>query len=279
MPGITLKDGKEDQIQHFLTEKAAFVWGKRLPPAGRACMVPVRTCRAKPTGDQVADDFIAQIHDGMRQQRLRAQVRRFGAVAAGVLVLAGIAGGAWGWQRHALKTAQEAASGRYFTAISTLGAHGAAAAEQQAQATLQDLAEHGPKGVRTYAALRLADYKVQHQDVPAAQTLWAHVADDESALPAMRTVARYLGLNAQQPNNAQNLAALRAGYTTLAQGNDAWASLAREGLVSLDLSPGATAQQKEEARRLLNQTISSPTAPEGARSRAEALLETLGDAG
>nr|WP_294916153.1 tetratricopeptide repeat protein [uncultured Neokomagataea sp.] len=226
----------------------------------------------------MADDFIAQIHDDMRQQRLRAQARRFGAVAAGVLVLAGIAGGVWGWQRHALKTAQEAASGRYFTAMSTLEAHGSAAAEQQAQATLQDLADHGPKGVRTYAALRLADYKAQHQDVPAAQALWAHVADDDTALPAMRTVARYLGLNVQQPT-AQNTASLRAGYTALAQGNDAWASLAREGLVSLDLAPGATAQQKEEARRLLNQTVSSPTAPEGARSRAEALLETLGDAG
>ncbi|GBR53353.1 hypothetical protein AA106555_1267 [Neokomagataea thailandica NBRC 106555] len=226
----------------------------------------------------MADDFIAQIQNDMRQQRLRAQVRRFGAVVVGVVLLAGVAGGVWGWKQHALTKEQNAASARYFTAMSALDAHKDAPSEQEATATLQNLAEHGPEGVRTYAALRLADYKATHNDAAGAQALWSGVGNDASALPAMKTVAKYLALNAQQPN-AQNVASLRTGYSELAQGNDAWAALAREGLVSLDLGPGASAQQKAEARRLLNQTIGSATTPEGARSRAEALLETLGDAG
>ena len=39
VPFVFLKDGKEGGIQHFLIEKAPFVEVKRLPPAGRACMV------------------------------------------------------------------------------------------------------------------------------------------------------------------------------------------------------------------------------------------------
>ncbi|KXV61856.1 hypothetical protein AD936_06505, partial [Gluconobacter japonicus] len=59
----------------------------------------------------------------------------------------------------------------------------------------------------------------------------------------------------------------------------AWGALAQEGLVGLDLRSGATAEQQKEAQRLLTQISGNADASEGVRARAQALLETFGDAG
>ncbi|AQS92022.1 hypothetical protein A0U94_03955 [Gluconobacter albidus] len=235
--------------------------------------------KTDPAGDQVADDFITQIDEEMQAQRLRAMARRIGAVAGVVVLVGAIGGGVWGWNSHARHVAQKAASARYFTAMTALSdPKRDSAALDKATATLKDLADHGPAGVRSYAALRLADLQVQaHQNAAALQS-WKSVADDSAAEPSLRDMARYMGLNAQTASPADPKA-IRSGYEALAQGGGAWAPLAQEGLVALDLRSGATADQQKEARRILTQIVSSANATEGVRARAQALLETFGDAG
>ncbi|AAW61704.1 Hypothetical protein GOX1968 [Gluconobacter oxydans 621H] len=105
----------------------------------------------------------------------------------------------------------------------------------------------------------------------------AGVADDNAADPALRDMARYMSLNARTATADPKT--LRPGYEALAQGGGAWAPLAQEGLAALDLRPGATADQQKEARRILTQIVGSENATEGVRARAQALLETFGDAG
>ncbi|MBF0884337.1 tetratricopeptide repeat protein [Gluconobacter sphaericus] len=234
--------------------------------------------KTDPAGDQVADDFITQVNEEMQAQRLRAMARRIGAVVGVVALFGAIGGGVWGWNSHARHAAQQAASARYFTAMTALSdpKHDAAAT-QKATATFQDLAEHGPVGVRSYAALRLADLQSQAHQTDAALKTWQGVADDNAADPALRDMARYMSLNSRTATADPKT--LRPGYEALAQGGGAWAPLAQEGLVALDLRPGATADQQKEARRILTQIVGSENATEGVRARAQALLETFGDAG
>ncbi|MBF0860643.1 tetratricopeptide repeat protein [Gluconobacter kanchanaburiensis] len=214
----------------------------------------------------------------MQAQRLRAMARRIGAVVGVVALVGAVGGGIWGWNSHARHVAQKAASARYFTATTALSdpKHDAAAT-RKATETFQDLADHGPVGVRSYAALRLADLQSQNGQTDAALKTWQSVADDTAAEPALRDMARYMRLNAQTATADPKT--LRPGYEALAQSGGAWASLAQEGLVALDLRSGATDDQQKEARRILTQIVGSATATEGVRARAQALLETFGDAG
>ncbi|MFT8950697.1 MAG: tetratricopeptide repeat protein [Gluconobacter sp.] len=241
-------------------------------------MVPQELYKTDPAGDQVADDFITEVNEEIRLQRLRAAARRWGAVVAGVVVVGAIGGGVWEWQNHARKQAQQAASAQYFNTLETLAdpKHDKAVT-QKAEAAFQDLADHGPVGVRSYAALRLADLKMQDHDLASALKAWNSVSSDSVAEPALKDMARYMVLNAQ--TNTADPKTLRPGYEALAQNGGAWSALAQEGLVALDLRPNATADQQKEARRLLTQIVGSVSAPEGARARAQALLETFGDAG
>ena len=227
----------------------------------------------------MADDFITQVNEEMRAQRLRAMARRFGALAGGVLVVAAIGGGAWAWSSHSRHEAQRVASARYFQTLQTLAdpKHDKAATDR-AEAAFADLAVHGPVGVRAFAAMRVADMKMQAHDTAGAVQSWQSVADDSKADQGLRGMARYMLLNAQ--TNTADPKTLRAGYEALAQENGGpWASLAQEGLVALDLRPGSTDANHQEARRLLTQLANSDTATAGSRARAQALLETFGDAG
>ncbi|WP_246091417.1 tetratricopeptide repeat protein [Swingsia samuiensis] len=226
----------------------------------------------------MADDFITEVNEELRLQRIRAATRRFGVVIAGVVVIGAIGGGIWGWKVHSQKQMQQVASQQYFTAMASLAdANHDKATIIQAENTFQNLALHGPTGVRSYAALRLADLKMHNHDSAAALTMWNNVAHDTSAEKPLRDLARYMALNAQI--NTAPAKDLRSGFEALIQSGGAWVFLAQEGLVALDLRPDATSGQKKEARRLLTQLVESSEAPEGVRNRAQALLETLGDAG
>ncbi|WP_370517946.1 hypothetical protein [Saccharibacter sp. 17.LH.SD] len=230
----------------------------------------------------MADEIIQEINEELRAQRLRVVARRVGAVLAGVVLVGGIGGGVWGWRVHALHMAQHAASERYLEAIQSLSKHGpqartSAQAEQKAEETFTGLAQHGPDGVRSYAAMSLADIKQRHHEGAAALSLWKQVEQDKTSNPALKDMAVYLSLNAQMDTAKPEM--LRSGYEELVKKGGSWASLAREGLAVLDMRPGSTDAQRGEARRLLQEVRSSPDSGEALRDRAGLLLQTLGDAG
>lgn len=219
--------------------------------------------------------------EAQRLERLRKTVRR-GLLAGGVVLLAAAAGGGWAWERHSLHTAQAKASDRYFAALALQEASGSGATEhEKAAAQFADLAAHAPEGVRSYAAMRLADYKARTDKKAEAVTLWKRVSDDRAADPALRGLARYLQLNAELENAPadQPTDQLRAGFEALAKEGGPWMPLAWEGLAALDLRPGATKAQHDEARRLLKEIQASPASSAPLRERASLVVQTLGDAG
>lgn len=230
----------------------------------------------------MADDLFQELEEEQRLAKMRSVGLCVGVVVLCVLIVAGIGGGVWGWKQHQLHTAQAQASNRYFEAMSLLGALSGkpvteGAAHQKAEGILQDLAQSAPEGVRSYAAMYLAELKLQEHDTASALKLWSAVAEDKKADTSLRSMAQYRGLNARMDTAPRD--ELRAGYQALVQEGGSWVPLAKEGLAVLDLAPGSTKTDHEEARRLLQQVQSSPDSTEGLRQRAGMLLQTLGEAG
>lgn len=222
----------------------------------------------------MADEFIQEINEDLQAERLRTIASRVGIVALGVVLICGIGGGIWGWQEHKLHLAQNEASAHYMDAMQIRTSAGD---EPKAESIFADLSAHAPQGIRSYAAMALADIKQKNHDTKDALSLWKQVVDDKKSEPALRSMARYLTLNAQM--DTAPVETLREGYQQLVHEGGSWASLAREGLAVLDMRADSTKAQNDEARRLLIQVKSSPDSSEALRDRAGLLLQTLGDAG
>lgn len=231
----------------------------------------------------MTDDFIQEMQEEQRRERLMGTARRFGLVAAIVVVIGLVGGGTWFWQRHVLEVAQQKASVRYFSALRLLGAQsdvqskGGDASVKEAETILNDLAGKAPAGIKNYARMRLADLKKRSGDDKAALMLWSEVISDKKADSVLRDMARYLSLNTQSQDGKTSDSDVRKGYEALVQKGGSFAPLAREGLVALDLKAGNTADQRKEAKRLLAEIQSSEDSSESLRQRAGLLLRSLGD--
>lgn len=229
----------------------------------------------------MTDDFIQEMQEEQRKERLKGAVRRFGLIAVIIVVLGLAGGGVWFWQHHVLVLAQEKASIRYFSALRLLDTplegkdSDIESQRKEAETILGELASQAPDGIRTYAMMRLADLKKQDGDDKAALDIWAKVESDKKAESVLKDMALYFSLNAQMGKMSDS--DLRKGYETLIQKGGAFASLAREGLVALDLKPDNTADQRKEAKRLLIEIQTSADSSDALRQRAGLLLRTLGD--
>ncbi|UMM63327.1 hypothetical protein [Aristophania vespae] len=229
----------------------------------------------------MTDDFIQEMNEELRNQRLKAAAQKYGVVAVVLLILAVIGGGVWLWENHNLKVAQHRASERYFEALRFLDNHSESNnsdnvdLKKKAEAILTNLADNSPEGVKSYAQMRLADLKEQEGDQQAALELWNKVQKNKKADSALKNLASYLSLNSQFSKLTAD--DLRQGYQKLIQQGGSWASLGREGLVALDLQSGSTAEQHKEAKRLLVEIQSSPDSSDALRQRANLLIKTLGD--
>ncbi|TPW35714.1 tetratricopeptide repeat protein [Oecophyllibacter saccharovorans] len=209
-------------------------------------------------------------------QQLRAKLRQ-GLMVGGVVLLAICAGaGGWAWQRHSLHLAQQKASARYCTALQL---QNNATNREKAAQEFADLAAHAPDGVRSYAAMRLADYRARTGQLGEANTLWQQVIHDRKADPALQGMARFLVLNMALQHGSLPPAELQKGFEALIKDNSSWSGLAREGLVALDLQPGATQAQQAEAKRLLGEIVHAPDTSAALRERASLVLQILGEAG
>jgi len=233
---------------------------------------------------RVADDIFSQAQSELRAQQMRAMARRYAATAIGLAVVVGAGIGIWQWRVHDRLQVEAAASSRYFEAVHRLEAagpggssKGLTTAQRDAETVFADLAVHASSDIRDYAGLRLAALRLADHDAAGAQHAWSAIAHDADADPDLRALARLLGLNASM--ETADPATLRAGYADLASSAGPWRALAQEGLIALDLRPDANAAQQAEARRLLTHLSTAADAPDGARQRANALLQTYGGAG
>lgn len=205
-------------------------------------------------------DFLREIDDDLRRDRLAAFSRRFGPLIIAILVLGVIATGVWRYTEYRRLQSAQAAAASFETAL-TLAREGKA---EEAGRAFAALAEGAPDGYRTLARLR------------AAGELAAR--DPEQGLEAWRSLARDAALGPA----FQDLARLRAGYILvdrvpyaealreiepLASPQQAWRHSARELLGVAALKAG----DADAASRWFDLILSDREAPQGVRQRAQGL--------
>ena len=222
-------------------------------------------------------DIFDELNSDFRAERMRQVALRL-AVPALILVLL-IGAGVAGWQVWRSRQAQANTEVAVAYAAAARNAGGLAAADSTAtparaaaQAEFDRLAAAAPEGYRTLARLRAAALQVGAGDLAGALAAWDAVANDNAADPLLRDLARLLA--AQHQVDSGEPAVVEARLQPLLQANSPWRPMAQEAQALLALRTGRTDQAKD----LLRGLSTDVAAPEGVRSRANAVLTQLGEA-
>jgi hypothetical protein len=201
-----------------------------------------------------------EIDDAVRQDDLKAWWKRWGnyvAAAAVVLVVAVVA--LVGWRQYdASRRAQ--ASTAYSIALSKIGQDNAAA-----RAELDKLAQSAPEPYRWLAALASAQLRATPEE----------------------QVAALLAVAPQLPPELADLATVIAGFRSVGTPKEAEVAGLLQALSgpdrpfhasALELQALAAARKGDltTARRMWNEIIKDPAAPQGALQRAQAMLQLYG---
>jgi hypothetical protein len=216
-------------------------------------------------------DIFDEVEEELREERMREFVKKYGIllIAACLLVVGSVAGWkAWGWYEERQDLA---AATRYLTAASMTQVAGVAGPNRQAaSAAFQAAAADAPDGYRVLARLREAALRAESGDLDGASTLWDQVAADTSADSLLRDLANLNWCFYHADKGDPGL--LESRLKPLAAPGNPWRALAREQLALLDLRQGRT----DAAKTQLQVLSVDPTAPNGVRARASALLERAG---
>lgn len=216
-------------------------------------------------------DIFDEVAEDLRAERARQLLVRYSGVilALGLLAVGGVAG--WqGWRWYQARQ-DRAAAEVYINAMQAAETTGpaAAAAHARALADFSRLAGSAPVGYRTLARLRAAAMEADGGHLPQALAVWDSIAADRDADPLLRGLATLLW--AQHQIDSGDPGVLEARLKPLAEPGGPWRALAEESLALLDLRQGKPA----EARKRLSALANDPTAPEGVRQRAAAVLGDL----
>lgn len=216
-------------------------------------------------------DIFDEVDEELREERMQALLKKHGGtmIAACCVVVACVAGWkAWTWYQ----TQQDmAAASRYLAAADLTQVAGVAGPNRAAAAAaFQTAATGAPHGYAVLATLREAGLKADAGDLAGASALWDQIAADTSADPLLRDLAN---LNwCIRHADGGDLDMVERRLQPLAEPGGTWRALAREQLGLLDMKRGRT----EQADALFKSLMSDPTAPNGVRSRAAALLNRMG---
>ena len=213
-------------------------------------------------------DFIREIEEDIRRERLEKLWKRYGVylIAAGVLIVA-LAAGWTGWQRY--RSHQIAQDSVLYAAAASLAQAGKPAA---AAAAFAKIAADGDGGYRVLAGLRAAGAYLAAGDRKAAIAAYDRLAQDSSVEARYRDLARYLSV-LNRADSAKPKA-LEAELRPLLQKDDPWRFSARELMAVLELKAG----DKKAAARDFGALANDLQAPVGLRERAAGMHAALTEA-
>lgn len=216
--------------------------------------------------DAAAELLIREVDEELRQDQAAQLWKKYGNVVIGGAVALVLAVAGWqGWNAWQANQRQDS-SARYAAALDQAGAGKA----QEASEDLAALAADGTAGYRVLARLQQAGLALKGGDRERAVTLYEAVAADGGVDGAYRDLARlkaaYLKLDGGDP------AAIEAAAQPLAAESNPWRHSARELLALAALKRGDRAR----AADLFGKLAADSAAPQGLRSRAAEMLDSLG---
>jgi len=204
------------------------------------------------------DEFIREVDEEYRRQRIAEIWKRYSALIVGLafLLVAGVAG--WRYWQHVEVQRSEAASARYEAALK-LARDGK---PEESEKAFSALAADAPGGYRVLARFRAAA-ETGKADPAAGAKAYDAIASDGSAESHLRDLARLRG--AMLRLNGSDAQAASAELEKLAAPTNAWRHTARELLGLAALKRGDT----DGASRWFDQIASDRDTPQGLRSRLE----------
>ena len=215
-------------------------------------------------------DIFDEVAEDLRADRARALFTRYGGVLAGacVLMLLGVAG----WQYYQSRVAAEdrRVAGLFIAATAQSATLADPAARAAALAAFQKVEAQDHAGYTPLAQLNEAVLKFDGGDHAGALAQWDRVAANSKLPGAIRDLASLLWVSHQIDHGDPSVLAARLQPLLLA--DNMWHGLASEQMALILLRQGQTAQ----ARQRLQALQSDDTAPQGTRSRAAALLSSIG---
>lgn len=235
-----------------------------LVPGAAAVIDAWRGCLAiKPKDNET---FYREVDEELRKEQLSNLWRRYGllAIAAFVLLLAGIGGYIW-WQNRQAEKAGERAE-----ALVGVFDQVQAGKAKEAAPKLDPIAEEGGSGYRAAALLTKADIALQEGNVQAAAATFKQVAEDEDLAEPYRQLAliRQTTVEFDRLAPAEVIRRLQP----LAQAGNSWFGSAGE-LVALAY---LKQKQPQRAAPIFAALAKDETLPPSIRSRAVQMAGSLG---
>ena len=204
------------------------------------------------------DEFIREVDEEYRRQRINEIWQRYSALIIGIAVLVVAGVGGWRYWQHQELQRSEAASTRFATALQ-LSRDGKA---DDAEKALAALASDAPLGYRLLARFRLAAEQGK-SDAEAGAKAYDALASDTAVDANLRDLARLRGAILRLDREGGSDAA--RVLEQLASPTNAWRHTAREMLGLAALRRG----DADGAGRWFDQIATDRDTPAGLRSRLE----------
>jgi hypothetical protein len=203
-------------------------------------------------------DFIREVDEEYRRDRIMAIWKRYSGVIVGVIVLVVAGVGGWRYWQHMERQRAEAAAVRYEEAV-RLAREGKG---DEAEQRLAALAKEAPPGYQTLSRFRLAAEQGR-QNADAGAKAYDALAADGGVEPVMQDLARLRA--AMLRIDTADPAAVQPSLERLATPTNVWRHTARELLGLSALKRG----DYDAAGRWFDQIAADRDTPQGLRGRLE----------
>ena len=203
-------------------------------------------------------DFIREVDEEYRRDRIMAIWKRYSGVIVGVIVLVVAGVGGWRYWQHMERQRAEAAAVRYEEAV-RLAREGKS---DEAEQRLAALAKEAPPGYQTLSRFRLAAEQGR-QNPDAGAKAYDALAADGGVEPVMQDLARLRA--AMLRIDTADPAAVQPSLERLATPTNVWRHTARELLGLSALKRG----DYDAAGRWFDQIAADRDTPQGLRGRLE----------
>jgi hypothetical protein len=203
-------------------------------------------------------DFIREVDEEYRRDRIMEIWKRYSGVIVGVILLVVAGVGGWRYWQHVERQRAEAAAVRYEEAVRLARAGKTEEAEQ----SLEALAKDAPQGYQALSRFRLAA-ELGRQNAEDGAKAYDALAADARIEPVMQDLARLRA--AMLRLETAEAAAVQPALERLATPTGVWRHTARELLGLLALKRG----DYDGAGRWFDQIAADRDAPQGLRGRLE----------
>ena len=215
------------------------------------------------------DPLMREIEDELRQEQMQKFWKAYGSYIIGVAVaVVVVVAGYQGWTAYE-RSEHQAATDNLISAAQLVEQNNLPAAID----AFGKIGSDGDDGVSTLASLRQAGLSAEQGDHAAAAQAYAKVAGDTSATKSLRDMATVLGVMQEFEAGSATADDVLSRLEPLREANSEWRHTAREFSAVAAIKSG----DKAKAREMLQAIALDAQAPGGVRSRAEELLQAIGE--